>query len=185
MASLKKETQQIEKETKKLERKYLPEFVEGGMDGAITTFAVVSAVIGASLNSIVILILGFANIFADGFSFAISHYFSIKSKNELVKNPEKHPVKGAAVVFFSFLLIGLIPLLSFVLAFSTNSRGIIENQFLYSAVLTGLALMIVGWFRGEVTGKHKIKTLLQTLVIGGVAALLAFIVGRFISLLIA
>lgn len=184
MTSLKKETQKIEKETHKIERKYLPEFVYGGMDGAITTFAVVSGVIGASLSSIVIIVLGFTNIFADGFSTAIAHYFSIKSKNELMKQQEKHPAKGAVAKFFSFFIIGLIPLLSFVLAFLTNNSSLIENQFLYSIILTGIALMIVGWFRGEVTGKHKIKTLIQTLAIGGVAALLAFVVGRLISTLV-
>jgi len=184
MPSLKRETQKIEKETKKIERKYLPEFVEGGMDGTITTFAVVSGVVGAALNPVVILVLGFANIFADGFSFAISHYFSIKSKNELVKNPEKHPIKGAAVVFFSFFVMGLVPLLSFIIAYLTGNPPQIEKQFGYSIILTGIALITIGWFEGEVTGKHKVKSMVQTLVIGGIAAVLAFVVGRFISSLI-
>ena len=109
--------------TKRLERKYLPEFVYGGMDGSITTFAVVSGVIGASLSSVVVLALGFANLFADGFSMAVSHYFAIKSRNELIKKQEKHPMKGAAATFFSFLFIGLIPLLSFVIAAIQKSQG--------------------------------------------------------------
>src|SRR3972149_2607238 len=184
MASQKKETE-IEKETKRFERKYLPEFVYGGMDGAITTFAVVSGVLGASLSSIVVLTLGFANIFADGFSTAVAHYFSIKSKNELVKTQEKHPAKGAIVKFFSFFLMGLIPILSFIIAAITTNPAIAQNQFKYSVLLTGLALVIVGWFEGEVTGKHRVQSAAQTLLIGGIAAILAFIVGRFISLLIA
>lgn len=172
------------KRTKRFERKYLPEFVYGGMDGAITTFAVVSGVIGASLNFTIVLILGFANLFADGFSMSIANYMSIKSKNELIKNPDKHPAKSALATFFSFLLIGVIPTLSFVVAFITKNPTIIENQFRYSAILTGLALLTVGWFRGEVTQKHKLKSAIETLVIGGIAALLAFAVGRFISLLV-
>lgn len=48
--------------------KYLPEFVYGGIDGSVTTFAVVAGAIGASLSNSVILILGFANLFADGVS---------------------------------------------------------------------------------------------------------------------
>ncbi len=50
---------------KSVERKYLFEFVYGSIDGTITTFAVVAGAVGASLNSAIILILGFANLFAD------------------------------------------------------------------------------------------------------------------------
>ena len=71
-----------------LGHRYLPEFVYGGIDGAITTFAVVAGVSGASLSSAVVLILGFANLLADGFSMAVSEYLSTKSKIELHKN---HP----------------------------------------------------------------------------------------------
>ena len=39
---------------------YLPSFVYGGIDGAVTTFAVVAGVVGASLSSAIVLILGFA-----------------------------------------------------------------------------------------------------------------------------
>jgi VIT1/CCC1 family predicted Fe2+/Mn2+ transporter len=170
--------------TKRFERKYLPEFVYGGMDGAITTFAVVSGVIGASLSPIIIIILGFANLIADGFSMSISDYVSIKSKNELIKKQNKHPTKSALVTFFSFLFIGFIPMLSFIVAAITKNPSFIENQFRYSIILTGLALLIIGWFRGEVTQKHKIKSAIETLIIGGMAAALAFGVGRFISLLV-
>ncbi len=182
--SIKKEEEKIEKETQKIERKYLPELVYGGMDGSITTFAVVSGVIGASLTPIVVLALGFANLVADGFSMAVAHYFAIKSRNELIKKQDKHPMKGATATFISFLLIGLLPLLSFIVAAITKNPVIIENQFKYSIVLTGIALITIGWFEGEVTGKHKIKSTFQTLIIGGIAAFLAFSVGRIISILI-
>ena len=58
-------------QTHKFERKYLSEFVYGGIDGIVTTFAVVAGAVGASLSSGIILILGFANLFADGFSMEI------------------------------------------------------------------------------------------------------------------
>jgi VIT1/CCC1 family predicted Fe2+/Mn2+ transporter len=167
--------------SQRLERKYLPEFVYGGMDGAITTFAVVSGVIGASLSSAIVLILGFANLFADGFSMAISDYLSIRSRNDLIKRPEKNAMKSAIATFFSFLIIGFIPLFSFVIAAGTQNPVLTENQFKYSIILTGLALITVGWFKGEVTGKHKIKSAIQTFLIGGVAALLAFFAGYFIK----
>ncbi|MEX2017479.1 MAG: VIT1/CCC1 transporter family protein [Candidatus Pacearchaeota archaeon] len=171
-------------ESNKFERKYLPEFVYGGIDGSVTTFAVVAGVIGASLSSSIILILGFANLFADGFSMAISNYLSTKSRNELSKNPKKNQIKTATVTFFSFFIIGFIPLLSFVAAAITQNQMLVENQFTYSIALTGIALIVVGWFKGKITERSKIKSSIETLLIGGVAALLAFIVGRMISMLV-
>lgn len=59
---------------------WLPDFVYGGIDGAVTTFAVVAGVQGASLSLPVLLILGFANLFADGFSMSVGKYLSDKSQ---------------------------------------------------------------------------------------------------------
>lgn len=158
-------------------KKYLPEFVYGGIDGSVTTFAVVAGAIGASLSSSIILILGFANLFADGFSMAISNYLSVKSRQGKTEYCEekKHPVKTAFATFLAFLFIGFIPLLSFVLAAFFISLQ--TNQFLYSFILTGFALLLVGAVKGVVVKKHFIKSALETLIIGGVAALLAFGVG--------
>lgn len=58
---------------------YLADFVYGGIDGAITTFAIVAGVVGASLSSGIILILGLANLLADGFSMAASNYSGTKT----------------------------------------------------------------------------------------------------------
>lgn len=182
MAETKKIEKEMKGETRRIERKYLSEFVYGGMDGVITTFAVVSGVIGASLNAAVILILGFANIFSDGFAIAVSDYFAIKSKNDMVKVQYKHPARSATATFFSFLM-GLAPLLPFVIASLTENNMLIRDQYIVSFILTALALLVVGWFKGEVTGKHKLKSAIQTFIIGGIAAFLAFCVGRFIGFL--
>ena len=61
---------------------YLPDFIYGGIDGSVTTFAIVAGVTGASLSPKIVLILGFANLFADGFSMAVGNYLSTKSKLE-------------------------------------------------------------------------------------------------------
>jgi vacuolar iron transporter family protein len=61
---------------------YLREFVYGGIDGAVTTFAVVAGSVGASFDITIILILGLANLFADGFSMSIGAYLSSKSEKE-------------------------------------------------------------------------------------------------------
>lgn len=59
---------------------YLADFVLGGIDGIITTFAVVAGVVGANLSSGVIIILGLANLLADGLSMAIGNYLGAKSE---------------------------------------------------------------------------------------------------------
>lgn len=61
---------------------WVADFVYGGIDGAVTTFAVVAGVEGASLSLPIILILGFANLLADGFSMAVGKYLSDKSEVE-------------------------------------------------------------------------------------------------------
>ncbi|WP_459782554.1 VIT1/CCC1 transporter family protein, partial [Photobacterium sp. R1] len=60
--------------------------VLGGIDGCVTTFAVVSGVVGAGFSPVVALVLGFANLIADGFSMAVSNYESIKTQGEFIKS---------------------------------------------------------------------------------------------------
>ncbi len=62
--------------------RYLKSVVYGGLDGIITTFAVVAGVAGASLSAGIVLIMGFANLIADGISMAIGDYLSSKSERE-------------------------------------------------------------------------------------------------------
>ncbi len=64
---------------------YVGDAVLGGIDGCVTTFAVVAGAVGAGFPSAVTIILGFANLFADGFSMAISNYQNTKSQRELVE----------------------------------------------------------------------------------------------------
>lgn len=63
-------------------RAYLGEFVYGGIDGSVTTFAVVSGAVGANLDSSIIIILGVANLLADGFSMSVGAYLSKKSERD-------------------------------------------------------------------------------------------------------
>lgn len=67
---------------------YLRDWVYGGMDGAVTTFAVVSGVTGAALDSRVVVILGIANLIADGFSMAASNYLGTVSERQQVEHAE-------------------------------------------------------------------------------------------------
>jgi vacuolar iron transporter family protein len=61
---------------------YLRDWIYGGIDGAVTTLAVVTGVAGAQLSTWIILALGFANLFADGFSMAASNYLGTKAEHD-------------------------------------------------------------------------------------------------------
>jgi len=63
---------------------YLGDFVLGAVDGAVTTFAVVAGVAGAGMPSGVAIVLGMANLLADGFSMAVGNYLSVKADRELI-----------------------------------------------------------------------------------------------------
>ena len=75
-------------------RQNISDAVLGGIDGCITTFAVVSGSVGAGFPSSVAVILGFANLIADGFSMAISNYEASKAEQDLIdsisKSEERH-----------------------------------------------------------------------------------------------
>jgi vacuolar iron transporter family protein len=67
---------------------YLRDWIYGGIDGAVTTFAVVTGVVGAGLSPVVIVILGFANLIADGFSMAASNFLGTKSEHDDMRRLE-------------------------------------------------------------------------------------------------
>ncbi len=76
---------------------YLKEIVYGGVDGIITTFAVVAGFSGAALgteetlqfSSMVVLLFGLANLFADGVSMGLGNFLSIRSDQSLYRNIRK------------------------------------------------------------------------------------------------
>jgi len=219
-----------------IDQSYIPEFVYGGIDGAITTFAVVAGAAGANLSVSIVIILGMANLIADGFSMSIGNFFSTQAERdnydrhhatelweienlrekeieeirdiykakgfdgplleEVVKvivsdksvwvdtmmreelgmiKDDKTPYKTAGVTFFSFILLGVIPLLSY-LAAPLFPDG--DNRlFIVSCVATGVALAIIGQLKSLVTGKSRLRGTLETVILGGLAAFVAYYVG--------
>ncbi|MGV8163143.1 MAG: VIT1/CCC1 transporter family protein [Candidatus Nanoarchaeia archaeon] len=219
---------------------YIKSAIYGGMDGTITTFAVVAGVAGASLNAGIVLILGFANLVADGLSMAIGDYLSTKAEREYhaaerereaweVKNypegekqelveiymdkglPEKDakiivntmakhekawidvmmveelgivesdesPLKNAFVTFFSFALFGLVPLLAYVLSMWL---GIFASAtFFVACILTGVTLFTLGALKVRVTGKNWFTSGFETLIIGGITAAAAYLIGYLLA----
>ncbi len=70
------------------QQSYLRDWVYGGIDGTVTTFAIVAGVIGAHLAPRIILILGGANLIADGFAMAASNYLATRSEHEEFEHAE-------------------------------------------------------------------------------------------------
>lgn len=68
---------------------YIGDVVYGANDGIVTTFAVVAGVAGAALSPKIVLILGFANLIADGISMAVGNFLGTKSENEYHESERK------------------------------------------------------------------------------------------------
>ncbi len=169
-------------------KNYLPEFVYGGIDGAITTFAVVAGAQGANLPTNIIIILGFSNLVADGFSMATANYLSTKSKIDYnnhhgKKTEDMHPpIKTGLATFASFFLVGLIPLISFLSALIYSYAE--QTQFTLSFLLTGCALALVGFGKGQIVKGNSFRSTIETLLIGGIAAGLAYGLGAYIQTIV-
>lgn len=82
-------------------------------------------------------------------------------------DPKRAPV-SAATIAVSYLVGGLIPLLPYML---TSDMGVALK---YSVLFTGIALAVFGAVKGHFTGINKVKSAAQTLLVGGLAAGVAF-----------
>ncbi len=169
--------------------------VYGGIDGTITSFAVVAGATGASLGSSIIIIVGLGTVIADGLSMAAASFFSKKSEKDLAEKNErengevytspginKNPVITSLITFLSFIIIGTIPLLIYILSIFFNIDHL--NLFLISAIGVAISLSIIGIIRGLITGKNLPRCLLETLFLGGLAASAAYYIGYFLQGLI-
>lgn len=77
---------------------YLRDLVFGGIDGAVTTFAIVAGVVGADLSARIVLILGVANLLADGFSMAAANYSSTRTEADEYAQLREMEARHIAVV---------------------------------------------------------------------------------------
>jgi len=233
-----------EKQKSVIMKWHFDDFIYGSIDGAVTTFAIVAGVVGASLSPGIILILGFANLFADGFSMAAANYQASKARNEFIEMKRKQeeweidnledqekeeireiysnkgfkdelleevvriitsrrkvwvdtmmkeelgliedaksPIDSSVSTFVGFNLVGLIPLMPFMIFIA---MGIDPNSdaFVYSIIFVVAAFFLVGIIKGKIVKKSKIKSGLYTLIIGGVAAMVAYLVGYGLNFLV-
>lgn len=241
MAEIEHDEARIHSETSFLQRfrTYLGEFVYGGIDGSVTTFAVVAGAVGAGLESAIIIILGFANLLADGFAMSVGAYLSSKSekdnyrkhrgaeywevdnlpererdevreiyaakgfKGELLEQvvdvitadrdrwvdvmmkeelemvqEKKSPIMMGLITYLSFLMIGLVPLLVYVWDYAFGFTG---SLFVWSCILTSVGFITIGFLKTYVTGTSILKGIAETLILGALAASVAYFVGDILE----
>lgn len=227
---------------------YFKEIIYGGIDGIVTTFAVVSGAAGASLSNdattqlvfISVLLFGLANLFADAASMGLGNFLSVRSEKDLYASKRateegllrsqpdaeiaqtisilvdkgftaeqattmanlyktnheywtdfmmqheleladprgENEVFTGLATFGSFLVFGAIPLLPFIFPSEETARVV----FLYSAFGTFCALVALGLLKWRVIGTKLVPSLVEVVLVGGTAAVLAYIVGTFFSL---
>lgn len=160
---------------------YLSEFVYGGIDGAVTTFAVVAGATGAGFNTKILLVLGFANMIADGFSMGVGSYLSTKSEQQLMQKrgnsieDEPSPFINGVATYASFILVGVVPLLAYTfdLIFGLDY----PNLFVLACVLTALAFIGIGVLKSRVAKTSVLRGVSETLILGVIAAIFSYILG--------
>lgn len=221
-------------------RTYLRDFVFGAVDGAVTTFAIVSGVAGAGLSPGIVIIFGMANLIADGFSMAVGNYLAARADRELFEKARRveelhiqmvpegereevrqifakkgfagadlenavslvtsnrrewidtmmreelrmsmnpaSPIRAALSTLAAFTSVGFVPVLPFVAEQIFPSLPV--SPFAASVVLTGAAFFLTGVLKARVTGQKWHRSGLETLLLGGLAALLAFFAGRLLG----
>lgn len=221
---------------------FLSDFIYGAIDGAITTFAVVAGVAGAGLEASIVIILGLANIAADGFSMAVSNYLGTRADAEILakakrteefhirefpegereeirqifaakgfKNEDlekavsiitddverwihemihhewglqpipKSAVRAALATFTAFVAVGTLPLLPFLYNALTSPSANLPHPFAFSAAFTAIAFLSVGALKSRFVEKHWLVEALKTLLIGSIAATLAYLIGLLLQ----
>ena len=162
---------------------YIGDVVYGANDGLITTFAVVAGVVGGGLSARAMLIIGTANLVADGLSMGVGNYLSIRAHESALaaqNKPEEEarPRRHGFATFLSFVVAGAVPLAPF-------AFGFVENGFGFSVVLTFVMLFAVGALRGLVTIERWWTAGLEMLLLGAAVAIAAYgsgvIVARLVS----
>ena len=154
---------------------YLPDLVYGANDGVITTFAVVSGVVGASLSERVIVVLGLANLVADGFSMGASNYLARRSHAEPDLAGRRDALRHGVATTLAFVVVGTVPLAAYLVPLTSDAR------FPAAIALAAVALFAVGASRTYVTKVGFGRSGLEMLLVGSLAGGFAYAVGAFVA----
>ena len=154
-------------------RHYIGDVIYGANDGIITTFAVVAGVTGGALTTRAVLIVGAANLIADGLSMGVGNYLSIRSNESALEaqnlpEQEARPARHGLATCLAFIVIGALPLLPYLLP------DLHIDRFLLSVLLTSWALFGVGASRAAVTVERWWTAGLEMLLLGVIVATVAY-----------
>ena len=160
---------------------YLRDLVYGANDGIVTTFAVVAGAAGGALSDRAVLVIGAANLLADGLSMAVGNYLGIKSqesvrRSQSLPEEEASPARHGAATFLAFTAAGVLPLLPYV-ALNTLWSARLPLAF----AVTLAALFVVGSLRATVTEERWWKSGLEMLALGAIVAIVAFGAGSLVA----
>lgn len=161
---------------------YVGDLVYGANDGILTTFAVVAGVTGGSLSHGVVIIVGLANLLADGLSMGVGNYLSIRARESALEHQQRpeeeaRPARHGLATFLAFVVAGAVPLVPYVVPGTAP-------PFLLSTVCAGLALFAVGALRSLVTASRWWVSGLEMLALGGAVAGVAYATGALIARLV-
>jgi VIT1/CCC1 family predicted Fe2+/Mn2+ transporter len=153
-------------------RHYIRDVVFGANDGLITTFAVVSGVAGGALALVAVVVVGAANLIADGISMGVGNFLSIRADEKAreaagLPEQEAYPWKHAIATFLAFVAAGVVPLLPYLVPH-------LERRLLWSSTGTFAALFVLGASRALVTVDRWWRSGLETLALGVVVAVAAY-----------
>jgi len=164
-------------------RHYIGDLIYGANDGLITTFAVVAAVSGGALSTRTVLIVGMANLLADGLSMGVGNYLSIRSHESALDaqgRPEEEasPARHGIATFLAFVSAGAVPLAPYAMG-AGLSLGLP-----FSLVATFAMLFVVGAMRALVTVSRWWSAGAEMLLLGMVVAAAAYVSGAVVSSLV-
>jgi VIT1/CCC1 family predicted Fe2+/Mn2+ transporter len=165
-------------------RHYIGDLIYGANDGIITTFAVVAGVTGGSLSSQAVLIVGVANLLADGLSMGVGNYLSIRSSESAraaqnLPEQEAAPARHGLATALAFAAAGALPLGPYAVAVPAESR------FAASVALTFAVLFVVGALRSLVTIDKWWIAGLEMLLLGALVAGAAYGSGALVAWIVA
>jgi vacuolar iron transporter family protein len=163
-------------------RHYVRELIYGANDGLITTFAVVAGVSGGGLPLRAVLIVGAANLFADGLSMGVGNYLSIRAHESVLEAqrlPQEEPfaMRHASATFLAFLTAGCVPLVPYMIP-------ALSARFPLSTAFTLATLFTIGASRAMISSVKWWRTGLEMFALGAIVAAVAFGSGSIVAAIV-
>ena len=156
---------------------YIRNIIFGVEDSLVSTVGLLAGIASQTSREI-ILLTGIVYIFVEGFSMAVGSFLSEEATEEylsLKKVPFKQSIIGSIVMFFSFVLAGLIPIAPYIFIFS-------QTAVMVSIAASIVALFILGFISGEVTKTGMFSRGLRMAILAGAAIFIGIMVGKFVSI---